>query len=145
MQIIRNILLLTFMTFTTGVFSQVSQQLPDSLKILQGQVIDNVSGENFPLVLVTIFFSETEFKSVRCDFDGKFILYIPMDKELTTKSYLEFISFNYKPLVIKGNIDNIKNLTVELEFDPKGQITKDDYEKLCKERYDYANECGAKE
>lgn len=143
MQTLKLICLFTFITVTSA-FCQTKKELPDSLKIIRGQVIDNKSGEIFPLVLVTLFFTDKEYKSVRCDFDGKFTLRFPKSK-LTEKSNLEFISFNYKPTIVRGNIDKIKNLTIELEFDSTGKITKDYYNKLCEERYDYANECGTKD
>ncbi len=130
-------LIFLLLTISISLAAQTIDKETESKTTIKGHIVDSKTGEVMPLVLVTIFFTETDYKSVRADFDGYFSIQIPNDKTITDKSNLEFIIFNYKKLVMGSCFHKIENLTVSMIADPSRQITREEYEKLCKERYEY--------
>jgi hypothetical protein len=141
----KNILIILLVTFSLFLVAQNKNNITQSKTILKGHVVDTTTGVGIPFVLVTLFFTNNDYKSVRADLDGYFNIQIPSNKIITDKSTLEFIIFGYKQLVLQSNFNTIGNLTVKMTADPSRQITRAEYEKLCKERNDYSNECGTKE
>lgn len=130
-------LIFLLLTISISLAAQTTDKETESKTIIKGHIVDATTGEVMPLVLVTIFFTETDYKSVRADFDGYFSIQIPNDKTITDKSNLEFIIFNYKKLVMDSCFYKTDNLKVSMAADTSRQITREEYEKLCKERYKY--------
>ncbi len=137
MQIKKLIIIFLLLTISNSLVAQSIDSEIERMKIIKGRIIDGRSGEALPLVLVTLFFSEIEYKSARADFEGYFYIHIPQDKIINDKSTLEFIIFGYNKLLMDIHFDKINSMTVSMTADSSGQITKEEYERLCIERYEY--------
>lgn len=118
-------------------FSQSEEVAENDSFIIKGKVIDSKTQENMPAVLVTLFFNRNEYVSCLCDLDGKFILNVSNREKLHKDSYLEFLFFTHRPMIINGDLKNINHLDVKMDFDPDAKMTKEEFYKLCRERYNY--------
>jgi hypothetical protein len=106
-------------------------------RILKGFVYDYKSKEPFPAVIITLFDKFSVIKTVLSDLNGKFIMQVPRNNKLSDSLKLEFVFYEYKPAIIKGNIFNIKELNIEMYIDTSKYVSKEMYLRMYRERYDY--------
>lgn len=132
-------ILILLLVFKVSIAQTLENPTNRNLSI-KGEILDSKSGADFPAVLVTLFIDKKDSISVLSGLDGKFFLPLKSIEKFTENSYIEFLYYNYKPLIIKGKICQIKDFTIEMIYDEKCIFTKEKYLQLRKRRIVYFEE-----
>lgn len=136
LQRMKKVLLLIILVLPVKIFSQDCVESGFGERILKGFVFDYRSKKPFPTVLVTLFDKSDVIKTVLSDLNGKYIIQMYRNDKLSDSLKLEFVFYGYKPIIIKGNILNIKELNVDMYIDTSKNMSKEKYMRIYRERYD---------